>query len=125
MYKVILTIAFSMFCSGLLQAQTIQKFPNIINATYTVSSNSYRFDVTVSSEYDTPQRYADAYRIMDENGEVYGIRELAHDHAYEQPFTRSLSGVTIPNTIKTLIIEGRDQTYGWGGETFTINLSDQ
>ncbi|MFQ3230251.1 MAG: hypothetical protein ACI9DO_001623, partial [Reinekea sp.] len=117
MNKIILAIVFVLFCSVSLQAQAVQKFPNIINATYTVTGNIYRFDVTISSEYDSAQRYADAFRILDEDGVVYGIRELAHDHANEQPFTRSLSGVNIPDPINTLIIEGRDQKYGWGGET--------
>ncbi|MFQ3261654.1 hypothetical protein [Reinekea sp.] len=124
MNKIILAIVFVLFCSVSLQAQAVQKFPNIINATYTVTGNIYRFDVTISSEYDSAQRYADAFRILDEDGVVYGIRELAHDHANEQPFTRSLSGVNIPDPINTLIIEGRDQKYGWGGETFLIKLID-
>ena len=111
------------FLSGFAQTQAAeQKYPDIIDATFTSSNGSYRFNVTVSSPYDSAKRYADAYRIMSESGEVFGIRELAHDHAYEQPFTRSVSGVKIPDDVRTLIIEGRDQQYGWGGKTFTIEL---
>jgi hypothetical protein len=107
--------------SGLTYAAE-QKFPDIIDATVTVSQSTYRFNVTVSSPYDSRSRYADAYRIKNGSGTVYGVRVLTHDHANEQPFTRSVSGINIPAGVTQVIIEGRDKTYGWGGDTFTLTL---
>ncbi len=78
------------------------------------------FDVTVSSPYDSPQRYADGWRVLDQDGEVLGEHTLGHDHASEQPFTRTQSGVTIPEGTTELTIEGRDQVSGYGGETKTV-----
>lgn len=95
-------------------------FPDIVGVVITPSSGSYRFDVTMSSPYDTPDRYADAWRIVGPDGAVYGVRELLHDHQFEQPFTRSLSGVSIPPGVQTVTVEGRDQVNGWGGETFEV-----
>jgi hypothetical protein len=83
---------------------------------------SWTFDVTVSSPYDTPQRYADAWRVLAPDGTQLGIRELLHDHAGEQPFTRSLSGVEIPGDISEVTVEARDQINGWGGATVTLAL---
>jgi hypothetical protein len=95
-----------------------QRFPDV-TAIEVVERAVNTFDVTVtmSSPYDTPQRYADAWRVLDERGTVLGIREILHDHATEQPFTRSLEGVIIPAQVKVITVEGRDQTYGWGGKT--------
>ncbi|MGB8361039.1 MAG: hypothetical protein WCE80_06520, partial [Acidimicrobiia bacterium] len=78
--------------------------------------------VTMSSPYDTASRYADAWRVVGDDGVVYGVNELTHDHAAEQPFTRSLTGVEIPASVSTVVVEGRDQVYGWGGATVTVTL---
>lgn len=78
--------------------------------------------VTVSSPYDTPERYADAWRVVGPDGTVHGTRELAHDHAGEQPFTRSLRPVTLPRELDEITVEGRDLVNGWGGSTLTVAL---
>ncbi len=44
------------------------------------------------------------------------------DHANEQPFTRSLSGVEIPDDVSIVTIQGRDQVNGRGGATLEIRL---
>lgn len=99
-------------------------FPDILAAQATPEGNgAWRFDVTVSSPYDTPERYADAWRVVGPDGTEYGIRVLTHDHASEQPFTRSQSGIAIPEDVTTVTVEGRDQANGWGGGTLTVNLA--
>ena len=45
-------------------------------------------------------------RVKTPAGSVLGVRELAHDHGNEQPFTRSLPGVEIPSGIVEVILEG-------------------
>ena len=97
-------------------------YPDVVDAVAESTDGEWRFDVTLSSPYDTPERYADAWRIVGPDGVVFGVRELAHDHQNEQPFTRSLSGVEIPVGVTTVTIEGRDQLNGWGGATLTLDL---
>jgi hypothetical protein len=97
-------------------------YPDVIEASASQVGSSYSFDVTISSPYDSPDRYADAWRIIGDDGQVYGVRELTHDHANEQPFTRSLSGVAIPESVGSITIQARDLVYGWGGETFELTL---
>lgn len=100
------------------------EFPDILAAQATQADDgSWRFDVTVSSPYDTPERYADAWRVVGPDGSEYGIRVLTHDHASEQPFTRSQSGIEIPDGVATVMIEGRDLVNGWGGGTLELDLS--
>ena len=100
-----------------------QRYPDIIDATAEQTNLGWAFAVTVSSPYDSAARYADAWRIVGPDGAVYGTRELAHDHAAEQPFTRSLQAVEIPEGVDVVVIEGRDQANGWGGGTFELTLS--
>ena len=99
-------------------------FPDVIGATAErAADGSWTFSATLSSPYDSPERYADAWRVLGPDGEVYGIRELAHDHANEQPFTRRQSGIVIPEGVTIVTVEGRDQISGWGGAVVEVELS--
>lgn len=105
---------------------TSDDFPDILAAQATPTGDgTWRFDVTVSSTYDTPERYADAWRVVGPDGTEYGIRVLAHDHAGEQPFTRSQTGIVIPPDVTTVTIEGRDLANGWGGGFLVVNLAGE
>jgi hypothetical protein len=99
------------------------RFPDVIDAVATRDTDgTWTFSVTLSSPYDSPQRYADAWRVVGADGTVYGVRALVHDHAAEQPFTRSQSAVAIPDDVESVTIEGRDLANGWGGTTLAIDL---
>ena len=78
--------------------------------------------VTISSPYDTPERYADGWRVLDGEGNVLGTHMLMHDHANEQPFTRTQRGLEIPAGIAAVTVEGRDQANGYGGGTITVDV---
>jgi hypothetical protein len=99
-----------------------QKFPDIVNIDVRKTGNAYSFAVTISSPYDTPERYADGFRVLDAQGQELGLRVLWHDHASEQPFTRSLTGVDIPNGTTVVFVEARDKTYGWSGSLQEVSL---
>ncbi len=98
-------------------------FPDVLEATAQQDGDgTWTFAATLSSPYDTADRYADAWRVVGPDGTVYGIRELLHDHAAEQPFTRSQSGIEIPDDVDVVTVEGRDQISGWGGATVEVQL---
>jgi len=101
-----------------------QKYPDVIDVRVEVSGvNRFDFDVTISSPYDSPQRYADAFRVMSSlAGQSFGERKLQHDHASEQPFTRDLYGVLIPVGVRTVVIQARDQKHGYGGRIVQVIL---
>jgi len=100
-----------------------QKYPDVLDArVHMRHDNRFDFDVTIASPYDTPLRYADAFRVMSMEGSVFGERTLFHHHANEQPFTRDLYGVAIPSGINTVIIQARDSKYGYGGTTLHVTL---
>jgi len=47
-----------------------QKYPDVIDVrVHARSDNRFDFDATISSPYDIPQRYADAFRVMSAEGD--------------------------------------------------------
>lgn len=100
------------------------RFPDVLAATpsYDEASDTWSFSVTISSPYDSPERYADGWRIIGADGTVLGVHTLLHDHAAEQPFTRTQTGVEIPDDVDTVTVEGRDLANGFGGTGVTITL---
>ncbi|MGI8633634.1 MAG: hypothetical protein ACR2NA_13975 [Solirubrobacterales bacterium] len=99
------------------------RFPTLVEAEATEADEGrYDFDVTISSPYDSPERYADGWRVLDPDGEELGAHELAHDHADEQPFTRTQRGVEIPDDLQFVQIEGHDLENGYGGDRLDVEL---
>ncbi len=106
-----------------VDGQQDELFPDVVGVDAEQESDgTWEFSVTLSSPYDSPERYADAWRVVGPDGTVYGERIVGHDHATEQPFTRSQSGIAIPDGVSQVLVEGRDQVSGWGGATLTYVL---
>lgn len=83
---------------------------------------TYIFEATVAHGDTGWDHYADKYDIVDGQGNVLATRVLHHPHVDEQPFTRSLSGVTIPSGIHAVTIRAHDSVHGYGGRTIHIQL---
>lgn len=102
-----------------------QRFPDVVAVEVERDGDVYDFEVTISSPYDTADRYADGWRIIGaHDGSVYGEHELGHDHANEQPFTRTQRGVSIPAGVDEVVVEARDSDNGYGGQTVTVMLGE-
>jgi hypothetical protein len=71
-----------------------QMYPDIVDVTVEPNGDTYTFRVTVSSPYDTPERYTDGRRVIG------------------------------PDGTDEVIVEGRDSEYGYGGGTVTVPLPD-
>ncbi len=84
--------------------------------------DSWSFDVTVEHADAGWDHYADAWRVVGPAGIVYGTRTLFHPHVGEQPFTRSLSGIEIPEDVPAVTVEAHDSVHGWGGVSVEVIL---
>lgn len=105
------------------KSQQEQRFPDVVAVDVKVAAPGvFDFNVTVSSPYDTPSRYADGFRVSTTEGIVLGERTLLHDHQTEQPFTRDLYGIKITEGIAKVIVQARDQKYGYGGKSVEVML---
>lgn len=82
----------------------------------------YRFSVTIRHADTGWDHFADKWEILDEKGAVLATRVLHHPHVDEQPFTRSLSGVRIPEHVKTITIRAHDSVHGYGGREINVDL---
>lgn len=96
--------------------------PVIENAAARHSGGGWTFSVTLSHPDTGWEHYADGWRVLDMEGNELGLRVLAHPHEQEQPFTRSLSGVQVPDSTNQVRIQARCLTDGWGEETYVLTL---
>ncbi len=97
--------------------------PSVLNVrVVAVAGGSYRFDVTVRHDDTGWDHYADRWEVLDASGTVLATRVLLHPHEAEQPFTRSLSGVRLPDGLSRVIVRAHDKVHGNGPITYTVNL---
>jgi len=87
------------------------------------TDGSYRFDVTLRHADAGWDHYADRWDVLTPAGEIIATRTLHHPHVDEQPFTRSLSGVKIPEDVEQVLVRGHDSVHGYGGEEQRVDLS--
>lgn len=85
------------------------------------SGDSWNFSVTVSHADEGWDHYADGWRVDSPDGAELGYRKLVHPHVNEQPFTRSLGGVSVPDDMKEVTIRANDNVHGWGAP-FALTL---
>lgn len=83
----------------------------------------YRIDATVLHADTGWDHYADRWDVLTIDGKVLGVRELAHPHENEQPFTRSLT-LEIPAGVSTVVLQANDSVHGLGGETFELQVPE-
>jgi len=105
-------------CTGVAAADEV----SIRQVVLTFEDRAWRADVTLAHADSGWDHYADAWRVVDGAGTVLGTRELWHPHVDEQPFTRSLTGLEIPSSIRTVYIEAHDKVHGWSADRVAIDL---
>lgn len=86
------------------------------------SDGTYTFHVTVRHADTGWDHYANAWTVRAADGTLLGERVLYHPHVDEQPFTRSLAGIAIPEGIRTVIVVARDSQHGEGGRSIGVDL---
>ena len=92
-----------------------------VKASYS-GARTYTFHVTVKHGDTGWDHYADKWDVIAPDGTVLGTRTLYHPHVGEQPFTRSLSGVRIPDGITSVKLRAHDKVHKYGGAEFEVKL---
>ena len=85
-----------------------------------IGDGVYRFEVTLRHADEGWDHYANAWEVVAPDGAVLATRVLAHPHVNEQPFTRNLSGVVIPDGIASVRVRARDSVHGHGGREIEV-----
>ncbi|GAB4353378.1 MAG: hypothetical protein Kow0026_11420 [Oricola sp.] len=83
---------------------------------------TWRFSVTVRHDDEGWDHYADRWVVEGPDGTVHGERVLLHPHETEQPFTRSQSGIGIPENVPAVTVKAHDSVHGFGGAEITVDL---
>jgi hypothetical protein len=96
---------------------------DVIDVTTTPEAGgTWRFDVTVRHADEGWDHYADKWEVLSPEGKVLATRVLVHPHETEQPFTRSLGGVSIPAGIDRVIVRAHDSVHLYGGAVLEMTL---
>lgn len=109
----------SLLCAAPGWAETAQ----VVDVSAQKQGMAWRFDVTLLHPDTGWDHYADGWEILDKDGNRLGFRELHHPHVNEQPFTRSLANVMLPDGTREVYIRARCSVDGWAEETTRVNLS--
>ena len=86
------------------------------------NNEQYNFAVTLRHTDTGWDHFANKWEVIGPDGFVYGTRILHHPHVEEQPFTRSLSGVSIPKDIKVIFIRSYDTVHGRSDQEYKVEL---
>jgi hypothetical protein len=95
---------------------------DVLAVEVTAAAEGYRITATVRHADEGWEHYADRFEVTTPAGEILAVRTLYHPHVDEQPFTRSLSGVVVPEGLERVVVRARDSVHGYGGETVTVAL---
>ena len=83
---------------------------------------SCTFAVTLEHNDQGWHHYANQWDVMTLDDEFLGSRVLYHPHENEQPFTRSLSGVMIPEGMRQVKIRARDSEHGYSKQEVLVDI---
>ncbi len=96
--------------------------PIIEAVTATRAADSWRFDVTLRHPDTGWDHYADGWRVLDMQCNEIGMRTLFHPHEAEQPFTRSLGNVQVPEGVRQVQVQARCNVDGWASAVQIVDL---
>lgn len=93
------------------------------------ADGTWTFHVTVRHPDTGWEDYADGWDVVTPDGQVLKpdldskfTRTLLHPHVEEQPFTRSQSGITIPEGVTQVRVRAHDLVAGFGGQEVVVDL---
>jgi len=84
--------------------------------------NKWSVDITLKHDDTGWDHYADNWRVVDNEGNIVGDRVLYHPHVDEQPFTRGLNNVKIPESVTIVYVEAHDKVHGWTSNRLKVDL---
>ena len=88
------------------------------------SDGTWSFAVTLSHPDTGWADYVDGWHVETADGAILGTRILLHPHVDEQPFTRSLSGVTLDEGVDEIFIRPHDLISGYGVDPLRVPLAE-
>ena len=112
-FLILMTTCFSVFANEV----------EIVKVEFVKSGSSWRVNTTLKHNDTGWDHYADAWRVVSENGDKLGERVLFHPHENEQPFTRSLPRLSVPEKMNIVFVEAHDKKHGWSKQRVRVDLT--
>lgn len=109
--------------SGTVSLPALAGSVDIRHVTFSKQAHTWMVSATLQHADTGWQHYADAWRIVTETGKVLATRLLYHPHVNEQPFSRSLVNVKLPDEVQQVQIEARCNVHGWGKAPLRVDLN--
>jgi hypothetical protein len=114
---------------GTMEPRTVDADVEFVQAVLS-ADGSWTFSVTVRHPDTGWEDYTNGWDVTTLDGTILKVsasdrftRLLLHPHENEQPFTRSQSGIVIPERITQVIVRAHDLVDGYGGQVVKIDLS--
>ena len=112
----------ALILAALLAGPALADPATVVDVAATPTGATWRFDVTLLHPDTGWDHYADGWEIVDADGTVLASRPLAHPHETEQPFTRSVGGVTLPAGLARVYLRTRCNRDGWHPAQTAVTL---
>ena len=96
--------------------------PEVVAASAERSGEDWTISVTIRHPETGWDHYASGWEVLTPDGTRLGYRDLTHPHVDEQPFTRSLAGVTVPDGLHFVLIRPRCTMDGWVSTPTRLDL---
>ena len=96
-----------------------------VNIKYAIfTKHGQQWDIAVTLEHADSgwDHYADAWRVVDERGELIALHNLLHPHEDEQPFTRVAKDVFIAPGQNIVYVEAHDKIHAWSTQRLRVDL---
>ncbi|RKF17206.1 hypothetical protein D6850_00750 [Roseovarius spongiae] len=116
-----------LFCAALAVAAALvtpvrAAGPEITGVEVERDGMGWRFHVTVLHPDTGWDHYADGWEVLDADGAVLAKRKLHHPHVNEQPFTRSLGNVMLPDGTREVWLRAHCSVANWVGEAVKVSV---
>ncbi|MFX0542139.1 hypothetical protein ACEWPM_010460 [Roseovarius sp. S4756] len=102
--KSILALALSALVAFLSPVAALAEPPVVTAASAQRDGMGWQLSVTIRHDDTGWDHYADGWDVLSEDGTVLATRTLHHPHVNEQPFTRSLRQVMLPDGTRRVYI---------------------
>lgn len=90
------------------------------------ADGTWSFEVTMRCDDRGADYFCDRFEVLTPTARVVGVRRLLHDHTDEQPFTRDLRGVTVPEGFpRGVVIRGHHNIRGYDGAALKLDLPER
>ena len=106
-----------------------QKCCHVVELDAFEEGGTWSFSASMSSPYEVQtglSKYCDFFEVRTTSGMNYtvlGKRTFGRDHPYEQPFTRVIRDVTLPNGVNSVVAIAHDSVDGYCGRSLEVDLT--